>query len=351
MRGLLLVAAASGAAFGSITPTPIGDLGAPVELSAGGGALVTASHYWSAGGGAVSTDGFAATRLSADGSTAVGTLSNAPGRWTPAVGFHPLPAAPGYVLSAPRGVSADGSVVLVTANDGSGGRAALYSTGEGTLHVTPAINHPLTSIRPVGLDLSADGTTIGASGLAASNVSNLAQYRYTQAGGWAEGSVIGSSAGGNLGPGTMADSGAAFATNGRSNFGYDGCVLLSRPGAGDVEIFGQNPMEIGAIAIYGVSLGGDRVAGFSDCVECALRTQWVWSAGSGETEAFAFLAGNGADFSGWSNLSLSAMAPNGVTFAGTGTLAGSRQTWIVTIPAPGAFALLAAAGLAVRRRR
>lgn len=78
----------------------------------------------------------------------------------------------------------------------------------------------------------------------------------------------------------------------------------------------------------------------------------VWTLGGGFVPLAAYFDAAGVDFDGWTLKSVSKLSADGLTFAGVGINPdGQRETWIATIPAPGAVAVIGWAAVVCGRRR
>ena len=80
-------------------------------------------------------------------------------------------------------------------------------------------------------------------------------------------------------------------------------------------------------------------------------TACLWDSSLAPTEMSAFLTARGVDLTGWTLTGCKGVSDDGRVFSGEGIHNGVPATWIVTVPAPGASALIGAFGLILARRR
>jgi hypothetical protein len=105
----------------------------------------------------------------------------------------------------------------------------------------------------------------------------------------------------------------------------------------------------------GVSDDGNVVVGSASHLVSPFNSEpFIWDPANGTRSLSAVLIAGGADLTGWSNLWVEDISPDGLTIVGYGRNAnGADEAFIATIPEPGSVAVLtlAAASLLRRARR
>jgi uncharacterized membrane protein len=248
-----------------------------------------------------------ARSASADGSIIVGSANLASGggafRWTAAEGIVALGLGP---ASTATGVSSAGTAVVGT----------MYGPEASPLtHAfrwTPATGaKDLLSLGSGGLvaGVSADGTVIAGSYSPAT--SSLAPFRWTQSG------LL------RLRPDAL---GETFAIS------LDGSTLVGRALVnGEGEAFrysnsdGYSSMALGTLthtAARAVNGDGSLIAGY------ATEGAWIWDAINGVRLFTAVLAEQGANLDDWSEISIYAISSDGKVLAGDGYRKGTYTSWV-----------------------
>lgn len=359
-------------------------------------ALVAHSHagtitavYAPAGSPSFATT--AVTGVSADGSTVSGAssygVSEVAFRWTAATGSQALAHLSTTTRSNGTALSGDGSTVVGWSINSSSGRSATRWTSDGISNL---------GVLPAGSGANYDHRAIAANtdgGVVAGyyrNASSFRPFRWTSAGGMqslstanlptgigdvmttgmsADGSVI---AGGYSGFNGAAFSGAwrwtqSGGMQSLGNLGTTGTTSGLGISADGSTIVGQSANQafrwtsgggmvgLGTFGTWAnsravaVSGDGSTIVGWASSSNSG--ASFVWTSAGGMQGLDAYLSGNGINVSQWSSLNVQAISADGRTFVGSGYFGGQTVGFVATIPAPGAFALGAIAGLAASRRR
>lgn len=349
-----LLASASGASAQSITSigVPSGGSFSSAYAVNGNGSVVAANvdmasgYRWTSSGfvslgllpGAFATS---AEDINSDGSVIVGgVFFDSPEetvrahRWTSAGGLQNLGVLPGGVASVASGVSGDGDIVTGYSFDVDFNIAAFRWTDGGGMQPIGTLPGGVSS---EGRKVSRDGSTIiGVSGTAEGDRA----FAWTQGGGMQNLGV--------LSPGDDASSAWGVSADGSVVAGSSGsnAVIWTNGVAQDI---GMLPGATNAIA-YTLSDDGSLVGGYSFFGFEATAT--IWSQALGTVDLNSYLPTLGIDLTGWELDYTRDISADGTTIVGEGVFNGEPRGWVVTIPAPGATAMLGIGGLmAVRRRR
>lgn len=286
--------------------------------------------------------GTSAEDISSDGSVIVGgVFFSAPEetvrahRWSSAGGLQELGVLPGGVASVASGVSGDGNVVTGVSFDMDFNAVAFRWTSGGGMQSLGTLPGGATS---EGRKVSRDGGTI--IGIAGTSAGDRA-FAWTQSGGMR-----------NLGllsPGDGASSAWGVSADGTVVVGISGVkpVVWTNGVAQDI---GTLPGATSAIA-FTVSDDGSLVGGYSFFGLDATAT--LWSQALGTVDLNSYLPTLGIDLTGWELDYTRDISADGMTIVGEGLFNGEPRGWVVTIPSPGAVAVLGLGGLmtAARRRR
>jgi len=256
-----------------------------------------------------------ANAVSADGSVVVGDgspeeqldpLPTEAFRWTADGGMAGLGALSGAGLEASnaRGVSADGSIVVGTADSDLGFQAYRWTEEGGMIGLGQLPVEGFTSGLSEGRGVSADGSVVvGTSLTAFDEDTEFEAFRWTAAGG-----IVG-----------LGDLAGGIVNSVANDVSGDGSVVVGR----------------------GESAVGDEA--------------FVWDASNGLRSLRDVLSVElGLDLTGWILTEAEAISDDGLTIVGTGIdPGGDTEAWIAVIPEPGT-ALLLGGGLVamgVRRQR
>lgn len=264
-----------------------------------------------------------ASGASHDGSILVGSR----GRWTSATGWQALTAPAGTTNPLPSGISADGSTMVGSARQ-AGNNVGVRWTAPG----------PGTILPPV------PGEPLGFTADHATSDGSLIFGNRQSGGAWATDGVT------------------SWAINGVSatDVSPDGQWMVSSLGLATAAgvrlnvttgVFTTIPNMPGRQggAARGVSADGSLVVGWGG----TSRRAFLWDAQNGTRDLNVLLPAWGINLQGWILLEARGISDDGRTIVGLGVNPqGFDQSWIVTIPAPGAAGLAAMVlGLALRRRR
>ncbi len=282
----------------------------------------------------------------------------------------------------PRGVSADGSVVVGNGGFGLGPEAFRWTASEGVVGLGDFVGGDFSS---GATGVSDDGSVIVGFGASASGIE---AFRWTAAGGMvglgdltggdfssiagavsADGSVVVGSGTNDIGSDAFrwtADDGlvglgtipgtSPFLLNGAFDVSADGSVLVG----GSVPISGSHPFEGfrwtsddglvglgnlpgGAIgSAQGVSADGSVIVGFSTSANIsAIFEAFIWDETNGLRNLREVLTNDfDLDLTGWTLRQAMAISADGRTIVGSGKDPnGTDQAWIAVIPEPSTFTL------------
>ncbi len=319
-------------------------------VSANGSAVaanvdMAAGYRWTSSGlvgigtlpGAYATS---AEDISSDGSVIVGgVFFSSPEetvrahRWTSGGGLQDLGLPAGGVASVGSGVSGDGNTVTGFSFDADFNTTAFRWTNGGGMQSLGTLPGGTTS---EGRKVSRDGSTI--IGVAGTPDGDRA-FAWTQSGGMQSLGVLTPGDAGSSAWGVNAD-GSVVAGSSGSN-----AVIWINGVAQDI---GMLPGATNAIA-YTLSDDGSLVGGYSFFGFEATAT--LWSQELGTVDLNTYLPTLGIDLTGWELDYTRDISADGTTIVGEGVFNGELRGWVVTIPAPGAAAMLGVCGLMAARRR
>lgn len=348
-----LLASASGVSAQSITSIgspPGGAFSSANAVSANGSVVaanvdMSSAYRWTSSGlvnigllpGAFATS---AEDISSDGSVIVGgAFFSSPEetvrahRWTASGGFQDLGVPAGGVASVGTGVSGDGNIVTGYSFDMDFNTTAFRWTSGGGMQSLGTLPGGTTS---EGRKVSRDGGTI--IGVAGTTDGDRA-FAWTQSGGMQ-----------NLGllsPGDNASSAWGVSADGTVVAGSSGSNAVIWIN-GIAQNIGMLPGATNAIA-YTVSDDGSLVGGYS--FFGMQPTATLWSQALGTVDLNTYLPTLGVDLTGWELDYTRDISADGLTIVGDGLYNGELRGWVVTIPSPGATALLGIGGLIAARRR
>ena len=348
-----LMVAATGASAQSITNIGVPPGGGWSFASAvnGNGSAVAANvdfasaHRWTGSGlvdigvlpGAASTS---AEDINEDGSVIVGSaFFVAPEetvrahRWTASGGLQELGVLPGGTASIGGGVSGDGNVVTGASFDVDFNATAFRWTSSGGMQSLGTLPGGASS---EGRKVSRDGSTI--IGVAGTGDGDRA-FAWTESGGMQSLGLLSSGDGWS----------SAFGVNGDGSVvaGFSGtsAVIWTNGVAQDI---GALPGATNAIA-YTLSDDGSLVGGYSFLSSGVRAT--LWTEALGTVDLNTYLPTLGIDLTGWTLQYTRDISSDGTTIVGDGVFNGEFRGWVVTIPSPGAAAVLGLGGLMATRRR
>lgn len=348
-----LLASASGVSAQSITSIglpPGGAFSGANAVSANGSVVaanvdMASAHRWTSSGlvDIGSLPGAAAALaedINSDGSVIVGSAflvvpeeTVRAYRWTSSGGMQDLGLPSGGVASVGNGVSGDGNTVTGYSFDADFNTTAFrWTTGGGMQSLGTLPGGTTSEGRKVSRDA---GTIIGISGTSEGDRA----FAWTQSGGMQ-----------NLGllsPGDGASSAWGVNANGTVIAGVSGnnAVIWTN---GVAQNIGMLPGATSAIA-YTLSDDGALVGGYSFFGFDATAT--LWSQSLGTVDLNTYLPTLGVDLTGWELDYTRDISADGTTIVGEGVFNGEPRGWIVTIPSPGATAMLGIGGLMAARRR
>ncbi len=278
--------------------------------------------------------------ISSDGSVIVGSVFfDSPEetvrahRWTSGGGFQDLGLPSGGVASVGSGVSGDGNTVTGYSFDVDFNTTAFRWTSAGGMQSIGTLPGGTSS---EGRKVSRDGSTI--IGIAGTPGGDRA-FVWTQAGGM--------QSLGLLSPGDGASSAWGVSADGTVVAGFSGTRAVIWT-SGIAQSIGMLPGATNAIA-YTLSDDGSLVGGYSFFGLNATAT--LWSQTLGTVDLNTYLPTLGIDLTGWELDYTRDISADGTTIVGEGLFNGEPRGWVVTIPAPGATALLGVGGLIAARRR
>jgi probable HAF family extracellular repeat protein len=322
-----------------------------------------------------------ASAVSANGTAVAANVDMATGyRWTSSglVGIGTLPGA--YATSA-EDISSDGSVIVggvFFSSPEETVRAHRWTTSGGMQD----LGLPAGGVASVGSGVSGDGNTV--TGFSFDADFNTTAFRWTDGSGMqslgtlpggtsSEGRKVSRDGGTIIGIAGTSNGDRAFAwteVGGMQSLGLlspsdgassawgvnvDGSVIAGVSGSnaviwinGVAQNIGMLPGATNAIA-FTVSDDGSLVGGYSFFGFEATAT--LWSQELGTVDLNTYLPTLGVDLTGWELDYTRDISADGTTIVGEGVFNGEPRGWVVTIPGPGAAALLGLGGLMVARRR
>jgi probable HAF family extracellular repeat protein len=300
----------------------------------------TRSFRWVGGtltdvGATPDADNVIGASISADGAWVAGSCYGGPRavafRWSQAGGMEDLGTLPGSQFgSEAYGISGDGSVVVGAANADRAFRwtAAAGMQDLGTLSGgTYAWGFAVSSNAQVITGLS--GTATGEVG-----------FVWTESGGMQALQLI---------DGVEYSAGLALSANGAVVAGYSG-NFAARWVNGVGSSLGVAPGGSFSVA-YAISGNGQVLGGASDNA-AGDPVATIWTEGLGMVDLNTYLPTIGVDLSGWVLTTTTGISFDGTTMVGAGMYNGAERGWLVTVPTPGAGALVGMGGvMALRRRR
>lgn len=315
--------------------------------------------------------------LSSDGTMAAGSSSpqfgqSAPIRWVAGVGSSFLGGFPNQQNNNVYSISGDGSVISgAFTNSQFQARNTRWVSGSGFTDLGTA--NPGTN--GTAIAVSRDGSTL---------VTNEASrsYRWTAGGGYQQLTSLGgvngqatgiaASANGSIIVGGSGSFGSSSATlwNGTSptDLGIapsftnsdaravsaDGSVVVVRCGtnfAGSDRFF-RWTLGTGLVQFSGPGSWFDRISDDGNIIGGRNATgAAVWSQSFGMRDLNTYLPSIGIDLTGWFLTEVTGLSADGSVIAGNGYFNNTPLGFVVTIPAPGALAAVAGAGLWASRRR
>lgn len=278
--------------------------------------------------------------ISSDGSVIVGgVFFSSPEetvrahRWTSGGGLQDLGLPAGGVASVGSGVSGDGNTVTGFSFDADFNTTAFRWTSGGGMQSLGTLPGGTTS---EGRKVSRDGSTI--IGVAGTPDGDRA-FAWTQSGGMQSLGVLTSGDAGSSAWGVSADGTVVAGSSGNN------AVIWIN---GVAQNIGMLPGATNAIA-YTLSDDGSLVGGYSFFGFEATAT--LWSPELGTVDLNTYLPTLGVDLTGWELDYTRDISADGTTIVGEGLFNGEPRGWVVTIPSPGAAAVLGLGGLMAARRR
>lgn len=331
---------------------PAGGASSGASAVSGNGSIVAANvnmesaHRWTTGGfsnlgllpGAVAAS---AEDISTDGQSIAGSSffvtpeeTVRAHRWTASGGLQDLGTLPGGIASFGNGISGDGSIVTGGSFDADFNSTAFRWTSASGMQSLGTLPGGTTS---EGRKVSRDGNTI--IGIANTPEGDRA-FRWTSSGGMQ-----------SLGLFSPSDEGSsAWAVSG------DGSIVAGFSGTNAVIWTNGIAQNLGGLLgatnsiASALSDDGSLVGGYSFLGTNPHAT--LWSASLGMVDLNTYLPTLGIDLTGWDLQYTRDLSLDGTTLVGEGRFNGEFRGWVVTIPSPGAAAVLAMGGVvAVRRRR
>lgn len=313
--------------------------------------------------GATSSRAFA---VSADGSVVTGNNGSRAFRWTAETGMLPLLNPGGTaVLGTPRGISADGSVVVGTTSTALGQRAFRWTEADG-MTILPA--------RPTDRDTFA--TSVSDDGLVTVGYSNSAPVRSAlrwvgngqpqDLGGFTT-TNIDSYADGVSADGSVVVGTSRRATGGLRPFRWTadgGMVHIGSTSTADQPAYDVTPDGSVVVGVnfrwldaggyrqvpygyaFGVSADGGTVVG-------GLQQAFIWTAHNETSRLLKDVLEQdyGLDLTGWTLGTAEDISNDGMTIVGFGTNPqGQSEAWIAVIPEPVGLCSFASAALLLRRK-
>ncbi len=348
-----MLALASGVSAQSITSVglpPGGSFSGATAVSANGSVVaanvdMAGAYRWTSAGlvdigslpGAFATS---AEDINADGSVIVGGVflvvpeeTVRAHRWTSGGGMQDLGVLPGGVASVAIGVSGDGHIVTGYSFDVNFNTTAFRWTSAGGMQSIGTLTGGAAS---EGRKVSRDGGTI--IGISGSSDGDRA-FAWTESGGMQSLGLFSPGDGGSSAWGVNADGTVVAGTSGTH------AVIWTN---GVVQNIGMLPGASNAVA-FTVSDDGSLVGGYSFFGNEATAT--LWSEVLGTVDLNTYLPTLGVDLTGWELDYTRDISFDGTTIVGEGLFNGEPRGWVVTVPSPGAAAILGLGGLLAARRR
>lgn len=322
---------------GTFSSTATGVSNTGIVVGTGNSATGQEAFVWSAAGGMVPLGmmpGFTSSRggdISADGTTvtAWSVVGNnpvifEPFIWTSGGGREGLGAYPSHWFPEidAAGISADGTVIVGTAQKLAGGTEAYYWTRE-------------TGYVPIG-DLPGGDERSGATAVAkvGSEIIVVGSGRDTSPGVGPKPFIWTSSTGMNKVPGTttgeirdISSDGSAIVGGGTPFVSINGVFTRFNSSLIDGPLGFQGFNTAVAVSDY-----GQRVVGNGDYYQQSSQNGFVYEADGGMQRLHNVLVSLNVDMTGWSNLSISDMSPNGRYIIGRGTRDGVSEAFLVDLP-------------------
>ena len=319
------------------------------------------SLLWTASGGAQSVPVAYANGISGDGQVGFGTDASFPGqavRWsrsgssTDSLGYLPASFQGSFAYAA----STNGSVIAGSSFTDAGTRAFRWTSSGGM--------QDLGVLNPSGAYRASEAYGASGGGSVIAGYSTIGDEGVTRAFRW-------TSSGGMQNLGTLSGDAYSWA----SGVSKDGSTVIGNSTSSDglgraMRWTAGGGMEaLGALAegqgsnALSASADGSLIVGSAFSVDSALHA-FIWSAAMGMVDLNSYLSQSGFNLSGITFTDALAISADGSTILANGyTLAtlddGSGGTYdqtvdgsyLITVPAPGALALLGVAGLTGARRR
>ncbi|MBL9000643.1 MAG: hypothetical protein JNK25_05850 [Phycisphaerae bacterium] len=339
-----------GQSITSIGLPPGGSFSGANAVNASGSAVaanvdMASAYRWTSAGlvglgllpGAYATS---AEDISSDGSVIVGGMffdspeeTARAHRWTSAGGLQDLGVLPGGVASVASGVSGDGNMVTGLSFDVDFNTTAFRWTSGGGMQSLGTLPGGTTS---EGRKVSRDGGTI--IGMAGTSAGDRA-FAWTQSSGMQNLGLLSPEDGASSAWGVNANGTVVAGTS-----GTNAVIWIN----GVAQNIGMLPGASNAIAFTlsddGSLVGGCSFFGFE-------ATATLWSQTLGTVDLNTYLPTLGVDLTGWELDYTRDISSDGTTIVGEGVFNGELRGWVVTIPSPGATALLGIGGLMAARRR
>lgn len=276
-----------------------------------------------------------------DGSVVVGNSHFAASgdrafRWTASTGLQDLGALPGATITIASAVSHDGTVVVGSSGPVGGGHVFRWTaeTGMVDLGVPPGANYA------TAYDISADGRVVV--GLA-SFPGQPRGFRWTAETGFTILNPL--VPGARSGAYGISPDGEWISGNSEDGERFNSVFWHAGP---DPQRVGSIPFETNA-NLFDISNGGATAVGTS---HANLQRATIWTPSLGCTDLNTYLPGCGVPIGDRLLISASGVSDDGTVIAGWATgYSVPSGAWIVRgVPAPGALAIFACAGLLARAR-
>jgi probable HAF family extracellular repeat protein len=292
-----------------------------------GTSWITRSFRWTSSGGvedlgtvdggpSANSQGF---DISGDGLTVVGSLTAVGGgstnafRWTASSGMQAVNIF-GVQFSEARAISHDGTTIV-----GSGmGQAFRWTATAGGQQLGFLPGGTFST----ALDVSADGSVVVGTANPAGNLNGHA-FRWSQSTGMQDLGVL---------PGADDSVANAVSSNGSVIVGFSQINSAARPfrwtPEGGMQNLGLLPGGTYAVAT-GVSGNGSIVVGYADRSGNGAARPFVWTPGGGMVSIEQYLSARGVVLGGWDLWNLAAVSPDGTAMTGVGDLNGVPRAWLV----------------------